>query len=84
MEEKLDKILFEHGLQFHSNSGYPCVCGCRNEILALFKQQLLTIKEELNKYKCDFNWDFEKNEEKHKSYIALSDVDKILEKATKL
>ena len=30
--------------------------------------------KQLDKYKCDFNWDFEKDKPKHKSYIALDKV----------
>lgn len=52
------------------------------EILHFFKKVISSsqdsfrrkVEEELNKYKCDFNWDFEKNKPKHKSYIALDDV----------
>jgi len=32
------------------------------------------IREEVEKYKCDFNWDFKKNKAKHKSYIAIDDI----------
>lgn len=31
---------------------------------------------EVKKYQCDFNWDFEKDKARHKSYVAL---DKIIE-----
>ena len=36
------------------------------------------IEKKMEKYKCDFNWDYEKNKPKHKSYIAISDILNIL------
>lgn len=39
------------------------------------------IIKEFEKYKCDFNWNMKTNKQKHTSYIALSDVIKIVKKA---
>lgn len=35
-------------------------------------------KIEIDGIKFDFNWDFEKNKSKHKSYIALEDIIKMI------
>lgn len=52
------------------------------DLISLFSQQkeqwITELEEKLEEYKCDFNWDFEKNKEKHKSYIAFDDVIKKL------
>lgn len=44
------------------------------------KDERLRLRGIVEKYKCDFNWDFEKNKEKHKSYVAISDILNELEK----
>ncbi|MEK6883423.1 MAG: hypothetical protein AABY22_27595, partial [Nanoarchaeota archaeon] len=34
----------------------------------------------IDEYKCDFNFDFEKQKFRHKSYVALEDIEKALKK----
>mgnify|MGYP001574490208 CR=1 FL=1 len=38
------------------------------------KQIIEEVVEVLNRYKCDFNWNFKKSKAKHKVYIELSEV----------
>lgn len=49
-----------------------------NTILSTEKQKreqlIKELEEWVNIYKCDFNWNFEKNKPKHKSYFALDDL----------
>ena len=50
-----------------------------SQILSRQREELIeNILKGFNKYKCDFNWDFDKNKEKHKEYIALSGAIKVI------
>ena len=49
------------------------------KLLSRQREELIeNILKGFNKYKCDFNWDFDKNKEKHKEYIALSGAIKVI------
>lgn len=57
-----------------------------NELLLLFQEEqknlIGKVRKEIDKYKCDLNWDFSGPKggraKKHTSYIALREIDKIL------
>ena len=49
------------------------------EIKNARKEVLNQIRKNIDKHKCDFNFDFEKQKFKHKSYVALEDILRELE-----
>ena len=53
---------------------------CKRFIHSLLSAQKTAIVKGFEDYKCDFNWDFKKNKEKHTSYISLSDAIALIEK----
>ena len=65
---------------------YLTSAGDRRRVIAYIKQNFVSkdeLRSRIEKYKCDFNWDFKKNKAKHKSYIALDDILAILEEGIK-
>ena len=83
-EGEIEKILERFEKQFEADrntcSDYLDVVKdfFRKELSSLIEEERKSIIKGLDKYKCDFNWDFKKNKPKHKSYIALGDVIKII------
>lgn len=51
----------------------------RGERKRVKREVLNQTKKNIDKHKCDFNFDFEKQKFKHKSYVALEDILKELE-----
>lgn len=83
MEKKIEEALLKvhrggQGLDIGAS-----IIPARNAILEAIHSRDMEIITKLNKYKCDFNWDYEKDKPKHKSYIALDTVLSLLQEETK-